>query len=200
MRGPRPLIRSEPPVASPRCAPRRRRRRRRRRGDSPASSGGDGDDDDPKLGSAATSTPDGDAAGGTTAGAATRRRLQRHRRRTVDGRTGDDGRPASVPEVELPAETPTELAVTVITPGTASEAAEGDTVCVNYVGVRSEDGTQFDTNYGGGPFPVTLGSGRRDRRMGAGAPGHASRKRLQLDIPADLAYGDKPPGDADPAG
>ena len=64
-----------------------------------------------------------------------------------------------MPAVELPAETPTELVVTVITPGTGAKAAEGDSLFVNYVGVRSEDGTEFDNNYGDAPYPVTLGAG-----------------------------------------
>jgi peptidylprolyl isomerase len=103
--------------------------------------------------------------------------------------------PASLPEVELPAVTPSELAVDVITPGTGREAADGDTVFVNYVGVRSEDGTQFDNNYGGRPFPVVLGSGGVIAGWEQGLQGSQAGSRLQLDIPADLAYGDNPPGE-----
>ena len=39
-----------------------------------------------------------------------------------------------------PTSIPTELVVTELTPGTGKPAADGDTVFVNYVGVRSEDG------------------------------------------------------------
>jgi peptidylprolyl isomerase len=102
---------------------------------------------------------------------------------------------ASVPEVELPAETPTELAVTVITPGSGAEAVDGDSVFVNYVGVRSEDGTEFDNNYGTSPFPVVLGSGGVIAGWEQGLQGAQAGSRLQLDIPPDLAYGDEPQGE-----
>jgi FKBP-type peptidyl-prolyl cis-trans isomerase len=103
--------------------------------------------------------------------------------------------PASVPAVEVPAETPTELVVTVITPGIGPKAAEGDSLFVNYVGVRSEDGTEFDNNYGGSPFPVTLGAGGVIPGWEQGLEGAQGGERLQLDIPAELAYGDQPPGE-----
>ncbi len=103
--------------------------------------------------------------------------------------------PASVPAVEVPAEAPTELVVTVITPGSGPEAADGDSMFVNYVGVRSEDGTEFDNNYGGTPFPVTLGAGGVIPGWEQGLQGAQGGARLQLDIPAELAYGDQPPGE-----
>ncbi|MGZ8253771.1 MAG: FKBP-type peptidyl-prolyl cis-trans isomerase, partial [Burkholderiaceae bacterium] len=55
---------------------------------------------------------------------------------------------------------PTELVVTDITEGEGAAAEEGDTVVVHYVGVRSEDGTEFDNSFDRGePFTVTLGAG-----------------------------------------
>jgi hypothetical protein len=61
------------------------------------------------------------------------------------------------PDVEIPAELPTELQITTLVDGEGAEAAVGDTVTVhyvgvrsedgNYVGVRSEDGTEFDNSY-----------------------------------------------------
>src|SRR5215218_1200549 len=89
----------------------------------------------------------------------------------------------SVPDVVLPETTPTELVTTVITEGSGTPAAEGDTVFVQYVGVRSEDGAQFDTNYGGDPFPVTLGSGGVIPGWDEGLVGTTAGERLQLDIP-----------------
>ena len=100
------------------------------------------------------------------------------------------------PDVEIPAELPTDLVVTVLTPGEGPEAAAGDTVTVHYVGVRSEDGTEFDNSYDrGSTFPVTLGvtsviQGWQDGLLGAQAG-----SRIQLDIPADLAYGDAGSGE-----
>ena len=53
----------------------------------------------------------------------------------------------SVPEVAIPDSLPTELVKTTLTPGTGTPAAAGDTVLVNYVGVRSATGEQFDTEH-----------------------------------------------------
>ena len=95
------------------------------------------------------------------------------------------------PEVELPAELPTELVVTVLTPGEGPEAALGDTVEVHYVGVRTEDGTEFDNSYDrGSTFPVTLGLTSVIQGWQDGLLGVQAGSRIQLDIPADLAYGD----------
>jgi FKBP-type peptidyl-prolyl cis-trans isomerase len=101
--------------------------------------------------------------------------------------------PASVPEVATPAQTPTKLVVTEITPGSGPGAADGDLLLVNYVGVRSEDGTQFDSNYGQGPLPLVLGAGGVIKGWDQGLEGAKAGERLQLDIPAELAYGDNPP-------
>ena len=77
--------------------------------------------------------------------------------RPADGAAVD--RAVDVPEVALPDPIPTELVITEVTPGDGPEAADGDVVLVNYVGVRSEDGTQFDSNFGAEPFAVVLGQG-----------------------------------------
>lgn len=102
---------------------------------------------------------------------------------------------APVPSVDVPDESPTELIVTELTPGSGPEAATGDTVLVNYVGVRSEDGTEFDSNFGAEPFPVQLGAGGVITGWDEGLVGATAGERVQLDIPADLAYGDDPRGD-----
>lgn len=107
------------------------------------------------------------------------------------------------PEVELPAEIPTELQVTTLIEGEGPEAADGDTVTVHYVGVLSEDGTEFDNSYDrGSPLPVVLGSGGVIDGWEQGLVGVQAGERVQLDIPAELAYGDTgsgaiiQPGDA----
>ncbi len=108
--------------------------------------------------------------------------------------------PASVPDVSIPDAIPTELGITTLTPGSGPEAAAGDTVFVNYVGVRSEDGQEFDSNFGGDPFPVTLGAGGVIAGWDEGLVGSTAGERRQLDIPSDLAYGDQPQGDVIQAG
>lgn len=109
-----------------------------------------------------------------------------------NGGQADSGKPA----VEIPDEAPTELVVTVLEPGTGPEAADGDTVVVDYVGVLSEDGTEFDNSYDrGAPFPVTLGAGGVIQGWEQGLQGAQAGSRIQLDIPGDLAYGEQGSGD-----
>ena len=105
------------------------------------------------------------------------------------------------PDVEIPSALPTELVITDLVEGEGPEAAEGDTVVVHYVGVRSADGTEFDNSYDRGePFPVTLGTGSVIQGWEQGLIGVQQGARRQLDIPADLAYGDNPQGDVIQAG
>ncbi|MDW3215936.1 MAG: FKBP-type peptidyl-prolyl cis-trans isomerase [Ilumatobacteraceae bacterium] len=104
--------------------------------------------------------------------------------------------PLPKPEVEVPAEAPTDLVVTVLSPGEGPAAEAGDTVLVDYVGVRTEDGTEFDNSYDRGQqFPVTLGQGGVIQGWDEGLVGAQAGSQIQLDIPAELAYGDNPPGD-----
>lgn len=106
------------------------------------------------------------------------------------------------PEVAIPTELPTELVITDIVEGTGEGAQNGDTVLVHYVGVRSEDGVEFDNSYDrGSPFPVVLGSGGVIQGWDQGLVGVKVGGQRQLDIPSELAYGDADrgtirPGDA----
>ena len=100
------------------------------------------------------------------------------------------------PEVEVPAEIPTELQVTVIEEGTGPEAATGDTVIVDYVGVRTRDGVEFDNSFDRfEPFPVVLGQGGVIAGWDQGLVGVQTGARVRLDIPSDLAYGAEARGD-----
>jgi len=95
------------------------------------------------------------------------------------------------PEVEIPSEPPTELVVTVLEEGEGPVSEVGDTVVVDYVGVRSADGVEFDNSYDGGtPFPVVLGAGSVITGWDSGLVGVQAGARVQLDIPSDLAYGE----------
>lgn len=100
------------------------------------------------------------------------------------------------PAVKIPAELPTTLVITDLTVGTGDAAKVGDTVVVQYVGVRSADGTEFDTSYDDGtPFDVLLGAGRVIVGWDQGLLGIQTGGRRQLDIPAELAYADRGSGD-----
>ncbi len=100
------------------------------------------------------------------------------------------------PEVKIPDTLPTELVVTDLTVGTGPAAKVGDSVVVHYVGVRSADGTEFDNSYDRGePFEVLLGAGKVIQGWDQGLVGVQQGGRRQLDIPAELAYGDQGSGD-----
>ncbi len=123
--------------------------------------------------------------------------------------TTDDAAPSTVdteaatpptnpdkPEVEIPEEIPTELQVTVLEEGSGPAAEAGDTVIVDYVGVRSSDGVEFDNSYDRfEPFPVVLGQGGVIAGWDEGLVGAQAGSRIQLDIPSDLAYGEQSQGD-----
>jgi peptidylprolyl isomerase len=99
------------------------------------------------------------------------------------------------PDVEIPEELPTELQRNVLVAGSGDAAEVGDTVIVDYVGVRSADGVEFDNSYDRAPFPVTLGNGNVIQGWEEGLVGAQTGDRIQLDIPADLAYGETSRGD-----
>ena len=99
------------------------------------------------------------------------------------------------PVVKLPATLPTTLVITDLKDGTGTPAANGDTVVVHYIGVRSADGKEFDNSFDRGtPFPVTVGVGQVIKGWDQGLVGVKTGGTRQLDIPASLAYGDSPPG------
>jgi FKBP-type peptidyl-prolyl cis-trans isomerase len=106
------------------------------------------------------------------------------------------------PVVKIPASLPTKLVITDLVEGTGTAAVTGDVVTVNYVGVRSADGKEFDNSYdrGGEGFPVPLGAGQVIKGWDQGLVGVKVGGRRQLDIPADLAYGNSPKGDIIKAG
>ncbi len=98
------------------------------------------------------------------------------------------------PLVKVPAKIPTELVTTDLTEGTGAAAAEGDTLVVHYIGVRTANCAEFDNSYDRGtPLSFTIGSGRVIKGWDQGLAGIKAGGRRQLDIPAALAYGDSPP-------
>ena len=134
----------------------------------------------------AGSTPGAGASGGTVPG--------------IDALTTAATNSAK-PVVKVPASLPTKLVVTVLKEGSGEAAKNGDIVEVNYVGVRSADGKEFDNSYDRGQtFPVTLGAGGVIKGWDQGLVGAKTGSQIQLDIPAELAYGDSPQGDVIQAG
>lgn len=94
-------------------------------------------------------------------------------------------------DIDIPGDAPAELVITVLTEGDGPVAEEGDTVIVDYVGVRSVDGAEFDNSYDRGtPFSVgPLGNAPVIQGWNDGLLGSQAGAQLQLDIPSDLAYG-----------
>lgn len=122
---------------------------------------------------------------------------------TADGSDGDVGaavdEPAPLPtspdkptDIDFPGIAPEELTVTVLTEGDGPESELGDTVIVDYIGVRSLDGEEFDNSYDRGtPFAVgPLGTAQVITGWNDGLLGVQAGAQIQLDIPSDLAYGE----------
>ncbi len=104
-------------------------------------------------------------------------------------------------DVEPLDEAPTELLITDIETGAGREAAVGDTVWVDYVGVITLTGELFDTSLARGQaLNFTVGAGQVIQGWDDGLLGATPGTKRRLDIPADLAYGDNPPGDPIKAG
>jgi peptidylprolyl isomerase len=88
-----------------------------------------------------------------------------------------------------PEDTPPDaLEVTTLIEGEGEGAAVGDTVVVHYVGVL-EDGTEFDSSWGGDPFEVTLGAGTVIQGWDEGLVGARIGERRHLLIGSEKAYG-----------
>ena len=80
-----------------------------------------------------------------------------------------------------------------ITIGQGPTAAKGQNVSVHYTGVL-EDGTQFDSSVGRGPFEFTLGVGMVIKGWDEGIALMKVGGKAQLVIPPDLAYGERGAG------
>ena len=95
-------------------------------------------------------------------------------------------------DIAFPGEAPVELEVTVLIAGDGPESELGDTVIVDYVGVRSLDGVEFDNSYDRAmPFAVgPLGEAQVIAGWNDGLIGVQAGAQLQLDIPSEMAYGE----------
>ncbi|HWL41390.1 MAG TPA: FKBP-type peptidyl-prolyl cis-trans isomerase [Ilumatobacter sp.] len=105
--------------------------------------------------------------------------------------------PAGVqPAAVRPCEQPPGLQITVLRPGEGRPAQAGDTLYIDYIGIRSEDGAVFDESYSRGvPIDFPLGQGRVIQGWDQGLLGAQPGALIRLDIPTELAYNDSPSGD-----
>jgi len=94
----------------------------------------------------------------------------------------------------------TELKATALIQGAGAAVQPGQTINVNYVGVTYADGKEFDSSWNRSEaFSFQAGAGNVIKGWDQGLVGVKVGSRVQLDIPADLAYGEKPSG-GQPAG
>lgn len=102
--------------------------------------------------------------------------------------SGDLG---SKPSVEVPSGPPPDsLEVEEITEGDGEEAAPGDLLEVEYVGVAYDSGEEFDSSWERPePFAFQLGAGMVIPGWDEGLEGMRAGGRRELTIPPDLAYG-----------
>jgi peptidylprolyl isomerase len=90
--------------------------------------------------------------------------------------------------------------VTPIIKGAGPAVKAGQQLTVNYVGVTYADGKEFDSSWNSGqPVQFPIGTGNLIKGWDEGLIGVPVGSRVQLDIPADMAYGEKPTG-GQPAG
>jgi FKBP-type peptidyl-prolyl cis-trans isomerase len=105
------------------------------------------------------------------------------------------------PTIDVPDEIPTELQVTTLEEGSGPAAQAGDTVLVNYVGVVTETNERIGSNWESTPQPLVLGEGTTIPGWEEGLVGVHAGDQIQIDVPADMAYGgegipaDSLPGD-----
>ncbi|MET7419708.1 FKBP-type peptidyl-prolyl cis-trans isomerase [Dactylosporangium sp. NPDC005555] len=96
--------------------------------------------------------------------------------------------------------TVSKLVVTTLIEGKGPAAKSGQTVTVNYVGVTYADGKEFDSSWKRSqPLEFQLDTGGVIPGWDQGLQGVKIGSRVQLDIPASLAYGDNP-GNGAPGG
>ncbi|MCU7725206.1 FKBP-type peptidyl-prolyl cis-trans isomerase [Actinoplanes sp. KI2] len=113
---------------------------------------------------------------------------------------GADPALSTKPTVTAGTGTLTELKTTTLIKGKGAPVQSGQTVTVNYVGATYADGKEFDSSWSRKEaFSFPIGAGRVIPGWDKGLIGVPVGSRVQLDIPADLAYGDNP-GGGQPAG
>ncbi len=108
-----------------------------------------------------------------------------------------------VPDIKIPEgkDAPEKVTVQVLKEGDGPEVTKESTVGAEYLGVRWEDGKEFDSSFkeGRDPFEFSLAAPRVIEGWTVAALGHKEGSELLVTIPAELAYGEEP-GEGRPAG
>ncbi len=101
------------------------------------------------------------------------------------------------PEVGVPEEEATELAITDLVDGTGAEATADSLVWIHYVGKNQSTAEQFDATWDRGPqaVPIRLGAGQLIEGLEQGLVGMKVGGRRELVIPPELAFGETGAGE-----
>ena len=95
------------------------------------------------------------------------------------------------PQVKAGTGKVSKLTVTELIKGTGPVVQAGQTVTANYVLVSYQTGQVVDSSWSRGePFSTPIGAGRVIQGWDQGIPGQKVGSRIQLDVPAALAYGE----------
>ena len=87
------------------------------------------------------------------------------------------------------------LTLTTLVKGKGPAVKAGQQITTNYVGVFYKDGKEFDASWNNGqPATFPIGVGQVIKGWDQGLVGVPVGSRVQLDIPADLAYGNDSSG------
>ncbi len=102
------------------------------------------------------------------------------------------------PEIDFPDHpVPAELVIEDLIEGTGTEAQAGTTVSAHYVGVAFSTGEEFDSSWGrGAPLDFQVGVGQVIQGWDQGLLGMKVGGRRRLEIPSELAYGERGAGGA----
>ncbi|NYE94266.1 peptidylprolyl isomerase [Psychromicrobium silvestre] len=100
------------------------------------------------------------------------------------------------PEIDFPDhEVPSELVIKDIVEGNGAEVGKGDTVSAHYVGVAFSTGEEFDSSWTRGtPLDFKVGVGQVIKGWDQGLLGMKVGGRRRLEIPSELAYGERGAG------
>jgi len=96
-------------------------------------------------------------------------------------------------ETVFPQITASGLSITDLEIGDGAEATSGKKVTVNYRGML-ENGKEFDSSYGRGPFSFSLGAGQVIKGWDEGVAGMKIGGKRKLTIPPELGYGSRGAG------
>ncbi|WP_233197038.1 FKBP-type peptidyl-prolyl cis-trans isomerase [Verrucosispora sp. ts21] len=104
---------------------------------------------------------------------------------------GADPALGTQPEVKAGEGKLDKLVVTPLIEGTGPKVEAGQSITVNYIGVFYENGEEFDSSWSRGePATFPIGVGQVIEGWDRGLVGVTVGSRVQLDIPAEQAYGD----------